>query len=480
MPAGVRVVLDPTTRRHGAKMLVGGTPRRVLRLSPAGRAAYDELQTASAGSGAARSLARYLTDAGLAHPRPVRRPLTASVTAVVPVRDRAALLDRCLRSLGTTIPVLVVDDGSADPARIGEVARRRGARVIRRETSGGPAAARNTALRLLDTDLVVMIDSDCVAPAGWVERLAAHLDDPAVGLAAPRVKPREVRTSAQRFAAVRGSLDLGAVEAPVAPLSRVAYVPSTALVARRAALADVAVAGEVFDERLRYGEDVDLVWRLHQRGWRVRYDPSVEVRHDEPATWARLLARRFRYGTSAAPLAERHPDATCPVVLPVLPAVVVGAAVARRPVLAAVAAGAGLLASRRARVRAGLPAGGSARDFLVATGQTFVGAGRYTAQFALPLAVAACASGPRGSMRRRIVATGALVLAPGLRAATSGGGPGPVRLVAGCLADDVAYGAGVWAGCIRARTLRPLLPKLVGLPDRRRGHARPFSSTKDQ
>ena len=29
------------------------------------------------------------------------------------------------------------------------------------------------------------------------------------------------------------------------------------------------------------------------------------------------------------------------------------------------------------------------------------------------------------------------------------------------VADDVAYGAGVWAGCIRERTLAPLVPRVV-------------------
>jgi hypothetical protein len=35
----------------------------------------------------------------------------------------------------------------------------------------------------------------------------------------------------------------------------------------------------------------------------------------------------------------------------------------------------------------------------------------------------------------------------------------PVRWVAASLVDDVAYGAGVWAGCLKARTLAPLLPR---------------------
>jgi hypothetical protein len=36
------------------------------------------------------------------------------------------------------------------------------------------------------------------------------------------------------------------------------------------------------------------------------------------------------------------------------------------------------------------------------------------------------------------------------------------------LLDDLAYGAGMWAGCIRHRTIAPLLPDLHGLPGLRR------------
>ena len=73
------------------------------------------------------------------------------------------------------------------------------------------------------------------------------------------------------------------------------YVPSAALIVRT----ELAH----FDEALRYGEDVDLVWRLRDAGWRVVYEPDVIVGHDQHHT----LSRRFRYGTSAEPLRRRHP-----------------------------------------------------------------------------------------------------------------------------------------------------------------------------
>jgi mycofactocin glycosyltransferase len=37
---------------------------------------------------------------------------------------------------------------------------------------------------------------------------------------------------------------------------------------------------------------------------------------------------------------------------------------------------------------------------------------------------------------------------------------GPLRWLLASIADDLAYGAGVWTGCVRSRTLGPLLPTL--------------------
>ena len=36
----------------------------------------------------------------------------------------------------------------------------------------------------------------------------------------------------------------------------------------------------------------------------------------------------------------------------------------------------------------------------------------------------------------------------------------PARFAALHVADDAAYGAGVWAGCLRSRTIEPLVPRV--------------------
>ncbi|HYX61943.1 MAG TPA: glycosyltransferase [Streptosporangiaceae bacterium] len=175
VPTGFRLRPDPGTRTlAGGTVLTGGYPIRVLRLSPAGARHVAGWWDGAPvpGSAKARALARRLLDTGIAHPlldqSPAEKP---AVTAVVPVRDRHAELARCLAGLtgpgaSRALRVIVVDDGSADPAAIQSVAAAAGTSVVRRPLNGGPAAARNTGLAAARTPLVAFLDSDCVPGAG--------------------------------------------------------------------------------------------------------------------------------------------------------------------------------------------------------------------------------------------------------------------------------------------------------------------------
>lgn len=505
LPAGLRVELDQDTKRLSDGSLFGGSPARVMRLTPAGTAALAELQAGPVRSAAAGQLARRLTDAGLAHPVLADTGLadtgpanpaaatgsghhgddphgTATVTVIIPVRDRPAMLERCLAATGTRYPVVVIDDGSADPDAIAAIAAHHGAAVRRRSANGGPAAARNTGLAGVGTDFIAFLDSDCEPPAGWVDRLARHFADPLVGAVAPRIVPlsspasREADgpPSAARYAAACGSLDLGPRPARVLPNSRVSYVPTAALVVRRTALDSLAAGRAAFDSELRYGEDVDLIWRLHEAGWRIRYEPSVQVAHDEPVSWAGLLARRFRYGTSAAPLARRHPANMAPLVLHPWPAVTAAALLARRPVAAAAGLAGAWFDMTTALRRAGVPADGTPAATVTSVRQTWLGIGRYATQFGVPAAALALASpGGKSAGRRwsRRAAAASLLLGPALNAyAECQPELDPVRFTLARIADDMCYGAGVWAGCVRERTLVPVRPVVSWRPLRLSGY----------
>jgi len=485
LPTGFSIVFDPQTQFVGADVLFGGSPPRLLRLNPAGQRALAELRGGPVRSAAAGKLARRLTDTGMAHPRPPgagpggRLPGTPDITVVIPARDRPAHLDRCLAALGRSYPVIVVDDGSRQAGEIAALCRRHGATLIRRPSSGGPGPARNDGLAQVSTRLVAFLDSDCEAGPEWIASLAAHFADPLVAAVAPRVRPITGPGSAGRYLAARAPLDMGPQEGRVLPLTRLSYVPTAALLVRRGALAADASGAAArssagpgsagpFDAGLRYGEDVDLVWRLAEAGWRVRYDPAASVSHAEPATWARVLGRKFRYGCSAAPLARRHPGQVPPLVLQAWPTAAVAALLARRPVAALAAYGAGTGQLVRLLHGWNVPPKGVLRPMADSVLQTWLGAGRWTIQYALPVAVAGLARPGGRTARTRLgrrLAVASLLAGPPLAEWRRSRPALPAAAFSlGYLADEMAYGAGVYRGAARERLLSPLLPAVAWRP----------------
>jgi len=105
-------------------------------------------------------------------------PSLRSVTVVIPVKDDAELLDRCLGALAgqsvAATEIIVVDNGSADDSA--SVARRHGAIVIDQPTGAIPAAAA-AGLDAATAEIIARLDADCIPPATWIETIATSIGD---------------------------------------------------------------------------------------------------------------------------------------------------------------------------------------------------------------------------------------------------------------------------------------------------------------
>jgi mycofactocin glycosyltransferase len=443
-----------TTWQHGT-IVMGGSPLRLLKLSARAQALTAAWQAgATVGERPAEQrLARRLVSSGAYVPHPGAGAFDSSdVTVVIPVRDRPQQLAGLLKAL-QGLTCVVVNDASADTAATKEIAADANATCISLSVNMGPAAARNAGLRVVTTPLVAFLDSDCQPPVGWLSSLLGYFDDPLVAAVAPRIVAAADASPTwwSRYAATHSSLDQGTTDGLVRPLSRIPYVPSAALVVRHA-----ATAQPFFDPELRGGEDVDLVWRLHRAGWDVRYVTACPVAHQGPPTMGSWLSRRYFYGTTAGPLARRHPAELPPLSTSAWTAAVWGLAVVRRPFWAGAALGVSVLVlARRLKglvdepltLAAQIAGGGTVKSALPALGGV-------TRAWSPALALALC------FRRTRRAAALALVAPAVAQWAKDPGGLDPVRASVCHVADDVAYGAGVWAGCLQARTARPLIPRI--------------------
>jgi hypothetical protein len=438
LPADFHLTL---TAHFEGRTLLGGEPFAVVELS-ARAAARIRAWTAGDPVGADGALARALVRANLAQPVAPAGPLP-DVSVVIPVRDRS--IARLLAALDAD-DVIVVDDASTTDAVREEAA---GVRYVRRATQGGAAAARNDGLALARHELVACIDSDCLPLPGWLDPLVAHFADPELSAVAPRIVALEskvVRPEAEQVDArgaardrgvttwlggalreyerVRSPLDRGPDPARVIPYGRVPFVPGAALIVRRELR---------FDATLRGGEDVALVWRVPY----VRYEPASQVAHAHRTDLGAWLSRRAYYGRTAAGIAKRHPGKARPLnVSPWTTAAWAALAVRRPAAAAAILAAATALTARELQGRVEQPF----RTAAQLAGLGSLRSGRVVADALTrawwPLSVVALAH-PRAR----------LPLAAAVATRT------PLEL-----ADDLAYGFGLWQGCLEQRTLDPLLP----------------------
>ncbi|MGW5557159.1 glycosyltransferase family 2 protein [Micromonospora sp. NPDC003944] len=250
----------------------------------------------------------------------------ADATAVVVTHNSARQIVAALTALRQArVPVRLVDNASTDGTvdlvrqRFPEVT------VLASATNTGFATAVNRAAAGVDTDVVLLVNPDCVVAPGTVAELVRVLRDrPSVGIAGPRLVDAHGRVaiSAHRFESLVTVLAsrFGGALVPV-PLRRLlsgrqrrAAYDACVRGARPVAVdwlsgACLAVRRELFEAiggldegYFLYYEDEELCLQAARRGAEVLYVPSVSAVHtggassSDPAwIWPHLYRSMLRF-----------------------------------------------------------------------------------------------------------------------------------------------------------------------------------------
>lgn len=218
-----------------------------------------------------------------------------TLSVVVPVKDDAHSLDRCLDMLDrqtlSPFEVIVVDNGSADNP--GPVARRHGARIVQEPRPGIPAAAA-AGYDATTGDVVVRCDADSRPPPDWLERIGrAFAEDPALDAL---TGSGDFYGVARWRAVVQGSAYLGSYY--LLMHGALAHPPlwGSNMAVRRDRWAQVR--NDVHRDDPEVHDDVDLAFALGPRAT-IRRDGSLRVGVSARsitgvAQWGPRLRRGFR------------------------------------------------------------------------------------------------------------------------------------------------------------------------------------------
>jgi GT2 family glycosyltransferase len=220
----------------------------------------------------------------------------AALSVVVPTKDRADKLDRCLAALSREVShpdeVVVVDSASTDDATR-RVAERHGVRYVRADRPG-TSLARNVGWQHATHDLVGFVDDDVLVQSGWADALVSALLRPEVAFVTGRIDLPPDQVDIEHAVSLLPDGDARVLDRDALGL----FGMSANAGVRRDALR--AIGG--FDTRLGPatwfggGEDNDFFDRLVRAGFAGRYDPDVRVCHVQWREGRAYLAVQWSYG----------------------------------------------------------------------------------------------------------------------------------------------------------------------------------------
>jgi glycosyltransferase involved in cell wall biosynthesis len=225
------------------------------------------------------------------------------VTVVVACYNGGRTLQPCLDSLVRlnypAYEVIVVDDGSTDiTPQVASLYKN--FRYIR-QPHGGLSVARNAGIFGGEGEVVAFTDADCRADQDWLYYLVGDLLKGAfVGVGGHNFLPPEDSAVAAAVMVSPGG------PAHVMLTDRQAeHIPGCNMAFYKWALVEIGGFDPIFH---RAGDDVDVCWRLQQRGYRLGFSPPGFVWHYRRSTVAAYLRQQSGYGEAEAMLVRRHPE----------------------------------------------------------------------------------------------------------------------------------------------------------------------------
>lgn len=240
------------------------------------------------------------------------------ISLIIPVYNRPQeteeLLNSLTRQTRNDFEVVIVDDGSSQQLSSREVACRYSDRLDIKyvyQDNTGPAGARNAGAANARGDFFVIMDSDCIVPKRYFEKVYLRLENERIEFfGGPDAAARSFNNLQKAVSYSMTSLfTTGGIRGNKKRAG--SFTPRSF---------NLGISRSLFEmvggfEDMRIGEDIDFSTRVKETGVKVWFLPEAVVCHKRRTSLKLFFKQVFIFGVARVNLDIRHPKSRKPVFL---------------------------------------------------------------------------------------------------------------------------------------------------------------------
>lgn len=216
--------------------------------------------------------------------------------------------------------VIVADNASTDDSVTWLRTNFPGVRIVQNEVNGGYAKGYNDALKKIEAEYYVLLNSDIEVTAGWIEPVIALLDaDPEAAACQPKIRAYHQKTHFEYAGAAGGFIDKwgypfcrGRIfdsfeedKGQYDDTCEIFWATGACLFVRAEAYHRFGGLDEDFFAHM---EEIDLCWRLKNGGMKIMYCGASTVYHVGGGTLSKLSPQKtfLNFRNNLVLLAKNH------------------------------------------------------------------------------------------------------------------------------------------------------------------------------
>jgi len=226
-----------------------------------------------------------------------------SISIIVPIYNAQGTLQSCLSALAKNATenteIILVNNNSTDNSFTicEDFSHNHHSRIrilLLQERTVGPSAARNTGIRSAQGEWLIFTDADCIPSCTWISDYLLHFSDSGLGAVAGCIWPYPPSNLVQKAISLF----------TLPPITKEIVHSGFNLTEGFYPTANLAVKKEIFDliggfnEKLRFGEDHELCYKIYNAGYKIKTIENAIVQHIHRNTLKGLFKQAFGFGSS--------------------------------------------------------------------------------------------------------------------------------------------------------------------------------------